>query len=108
MFIGKAKEIYSSLSIEQYYTYDVVKKADLKAYELVLEGYRQRFRSAKKETNQTHVEFARVQEQMLSRWPIISSENVNNEFQQLGQLVLIEQFKNCIHADIKTHLDEHK
>ena len=100
VFIGKAREIYSSLSIEQCHDYEVVKKAVLKAYELVPEVYRQRFRSAKKETNQTHVEFAREQEQMLDRW--LSSKNVNIEFKQLRQLVLIEQFKDCIHADIKT------
>ena len=41
---------------------------------------------------------------MLDRW--LSSKNVNQEFKHLRQLVLIEQFKNCIHAQIKTHLDE--
>ena len=45
-----------------------------------------------------------MQEQMLERW--LSSKNVNNEFKQHRQLVLIEQFKECIHADIKTHLDD--
>ena len=77
----------------------------LKAYGLVPEAYRQRFRSAKKETKQTHVEFGRVQEQMLDKW--LSSKNtVNNEFKQPRQLVLIEQFKNYVHAGIKTHLDK--
>ena len=104
VFIEKAREIYSSLSIEQCQNYDVVKKAVLKAYELVPEAYRQKFRSAKKESNQTHVEFARVQEQMFDRW--LSSKNVNEDFKQLRQLVLIEQFEECIHANIKTHLDE--
>ena len=104
VFVGKAREIYSSLSTEQCQNYDAVKKAVLKAYELVPEDYRQKFRSAKKESNQTHVEFARVQEQMLDRW--LSSKNVNEDFKQLRQLVLIEQFKECIHANIKTHLDE--
>ena len=104
VFVGKAREMYSSLSVEQYQKYDVVKKAVLKAYELVPEAYRQKFRSAKKESNQTHVEFARVQEQMFDRW--LSSKNVNEDFKQLRQLVLIEQFKECIHANIKTHLDE--
>ena len=79
VFIGKAREIYSSLSLEQCSNYDVVKKAVLKAYELVPEAYRQKFRNAKKESNQTHVEFARVQEQMLDRW--LSSKNVNENFQ---------------------------
>ena len=104
VFIGKAREIYSSLSIKQCQNYDAVKKAVLKAYELVPEAYRQKFRSAKKESNQTHVEFAGVQEQMFDRW--LSSKNVNEDFKQLRQLVLIEQFKECIHANIKTHLDE--
>ena len=88
VFIGKAREIYSSLSIEQCQSYDAVKKAVLKAYELVPEAYRQKFRSAKKESNQTHVEFARVQEQMFDRR--LSSKNVNEDFKQLRQLVLIE------------------
>ena len=104
VFNGKAREIYSSLSIQQCQNYDAVKKAVLKAYELVPEAYRQKFRSAKKESNQTYVEFARVQEQMFDRW--LSSKNVNEDFRQLRQLVLIEQFKECIHASIKTHLDE--
>ena len=71
VFVGKAREIYSSLSIEQCKNYDAVNKAVLKAYELVQETYRQKFRSAKKESNQTHVEFARVQEQMFDRWLFI-------------------------------------
>ena len=96
MFIGKAREIYSFLSIEQCQNYDTVKKAVLKAYELVPEAYRQKFRSAKKESNQTHVEFAmfaRVQEQPFDRW--LSSKNVNEDFKQLRQLVLIELFKSA-------------
>ena len=104
VFVGKAREIYPCLSFEQCQNYDAVKKAVLKAYELVPEAYRQKFRSAKKESNQTHVEFARVQEQMFDRW--LSSKNVNEDFKQLRQLVLIEQFKECIQANIKTHLDE--
>ena len=105
VFIGKARQIYSSLSIQQcHINYDAVKKAVLKAYELVPVAYRQKFRNAKKESNQTHVEFARVQEQMFDRW--LSSKNANEDFRQLRQLVLIEQFKECIHANIKTHLDE--
>ena len=78
VFIGKGREIYSSPAIEQCQSYDAVKKAVLKAYELVPEGYQQKFRSAKKVSNQTHVEFARVQEQMFDRW--LSSKNVNEDF----------------------------
>ena len=41
VFVGKAREIYSSLSLEQCQHYDTVKKAVLKAYKLVPEAYRQ-------------------------------------------------------------------
>ena len=37
---GKAREVYSALSVEQSSQYDAVKSAILKAYELVPEAYR--------------------------------------------------------------------
>ena len=54
--IGKAREIYTQLSLEQSSDYDKVKELILKAYELVPEAYRQKFRDCRKEPNQTHVE----------------------------------------------------
>ena len=56
--VGKAQKVCSTLSLEDSLQYDVVKKAILRAYELVPEAYRQRFRSHRKTTNQTFVEFA--------------------------------------------------
>ena len=103
-FIGKAREIYVTLSVDQCRDYDFLKQSILKAYELVPEAYRQKFRSARKQSDQTHVEFARVKEQMFDRW--LCSKDVKQDFTQLRQLVLIEEFKRCVHADIKTHLDE--
>ena len=63
--IGKAREIYTQLSLEQSSDYDKVKELILKAYELVPEAYRQKFRDCRKEPNQAHVEFARTKEQLL-------------------------------------------
>ena len=60
--IGKAREIYTQLSLEQSSEYDKVKELILKAYELVPEAYRQKFRDCRKEPNQTHVEFARTKD----------------------------------------------
>ena len=62
--IGKAREIYTQLSLEQSSDYDKVKELILKAYELVPEAYRQKFRHCRKENDQTHVEFARTKEQL--------------------------------------------
>ena len=43
--VGKARAVYSALSIEESGQYEVVKMNILKAYELVPEAYRQRFRN---------------------------------------------------------------
>ena len=54
--IGKARKIYTQLSLEQSSDYDKVKELILKAYE----AYRQKFRNCRKENDQTHVEFAKT------------------------------------------------
>lgn len=54
-FIGKAREIYGALSLHQSSDYDIIKENVLKAYELVPEAYRQKFRNYKKFNEQTHV-----------------------------------------------------
>ena len=59
VLVGKAQEIYGSLSVEQSFNYEHVKEAILKAYELVPEAYRQKFRNYLKYDSKTHVEFAR-------------------------------------------------
>ena len=62
--IGKAREIYTQLSIEQSSDYDKVKERFLKAYVLVPEAYMYKVRNCRKENDQTHVEFARTKEQL--------------------------------------------
>ena len=75
--IGKAREIYTQLSLEQSSNYDKVKELILKGYELVPEAYRQKFRDCRKEHDQTHVEFARTKEQLFDRW--CSSKKVGSD-----------------------------
>ena len=65
VLIGKAREIYIQLGVEQSHHYENVKELILKGYELVPETYRQKFRNCKKDSNQTHVEFARNKDQLL-------------------------------------------
>ena len=54
VLIGKAREIYIQLGVEQNHHYETVKELILKGYELVPEAYRQKFRNCKKDSNQTH------------------------------------------------------
>ena len=104
VIIGKAREIYTQLTVEQSSSYDTVKELILKAYELVPEAYRQKFRNCKKENEQTHVEFARTKEQLFDRW--CSSKKIGSDHEKLRQLMLVEEFKRCINSDIKSFLDE--
>ena len=102
--IGKAREIYTQLSLEQSSDYDKIKELILKAYELVPEAYRQKFRNCRKENDQTHVEFARTKEQLFDRW--CSSKKIGSDYPKLRQLMLVEEFKRCINSDVKFFLDE--
>ena len=104
VIIGKAREIYTQLTVEQSSSYDTVKELILKAYELVPEAYRQKFRNCKKENEQTYVEFARTKEQLFDRW--CSSKKIGSNLEKLRQLMLVEEFKRCINSDIKSFLDE--
>lgn len=65
---GKAQEVSSALPLEQSLDYDVVKASVLRAYELVPEAYRQKFRSHAKTAKQTYVEFAREKRTLFEKW----------------------------------------
>ena len=75
VLMGKAREIYSALLVDQSFNYLLVKEVVFKAYKLVPEAYWQKFRKTTKEENQTYVEFARMKEILFDRWCI--SQNVN-------------------------------
>ena len=106
VLVGKAQEIYGSLSVEQSSNYEHVKEAILKAYELVPEAYRQKFRNYLKYDSKTHVEFAREKENFFNRW--CHSKEIGQDFKKLKQLVLLEEFKDKVRPDIRSHLDEQK
>ena len=106
VLVGKAQEIYGSLSVEQSSKYEHVKEAILKAYELVPEAYRQKFRNYLKYDSKTHVEFAREKENLFNRW--CHSKEVDQDFEKLKQMVLLEEFKDKVWPYIRSHLDEQK
>ena len=106
VLVGKAQEIYGSLPVEQSSNYEHVKEAILKAYELVPEAYRQKFRNYLKYDSKTHVEFAREKENLFNRW--CHSKEIGQDFKKLKQMILLEEFKDKVRPDIRSHLDEQK
>lgn len=103
--IGKAQVAYASLGVEDSLDFDKVKASVLRAYELVPEAYRQKFRKLRKNQNQTYAEFVREKEILFDRW--CTSQNVK-DFAQLKQLIMLEEFKNCLPEKVTTYLNEHK
>jgi len=104
--VGKARDVYTALSVDQSADYDTVKRHILKAYELVPEAYRQKFRTIQKVDTETFVEFAREKETAFDRW--CTSKEVNRDFDRLRQLILMEEFKSCLPVEIRTYLDEQR
>lgn len=102
---GKAQEAYAVLSIDESADYKVVKDAILKAYELVPEAYRQRFRHHSKPSDQTYIEFAPEKEMLFDRW--CRSQKAESR-EQIRQLILVEEFKNCLPASLSTYINEQK
>lgn len=96
----------SSLSLEESLQYEVLKESVLRAYELVPEAYRQKFRSHKKTSGQTFVEFAREKGALFDKW--CAANEVKDSFESLRQLVLLEDFKSALPEKMVMFLNEQK
>ena len=94
------------MSVSDSLNYDKLKAKVLKAYELVPEAYRQKFRSCSKSESMSYVEFAHEKEQLFDKW--VTSKGIGEEYGKLRELLLVEEFKRHIHKDIQTHLNEAK
>ena len=102
---GKAQEVCAFLSTEDSLVYETVKSAILRAYELVPEAYRQRFRSLRKTVNQNFIDFAREKEILFDRW---CASCKAKDFTLLRDLMLVEEFKNCVTERTVIYLNERK
>jgi len=103
--VGKAQEACAALSIEDSLSYTQVKQAILRTYELVPEAYRQRFHSLKEAPSQTFVEFAKEKVMLFDRWCVASKAT---DFSSLRELILLEEFRNCVPEQIMVYLNEQK
>ena len=74
----KAHKIYSALPIDRSVQYGKVRKAILKAYQLVCEACRQKLRNARKQDGQTYEGFTKENEDC---W--CTAKQVDNDFHKL-------------------------
>ena len=95
-----------SLYTESCTDYDLVKAAVLKSFELVPEAYRQKFRTQRKTENQSYVEFLQEKENALDKW--CDSKRIDGDAEKLRQLILAEEFLNCVPEEVRVHLSERR
>lgn len=100
---GKAQSAFLALSEVQSLDYEVVKREILKAYELVPEVYRCKFRKTRKTPNQTYIEYAREKKDLFEQW--LRSKNVT-DFEHLTELILLEEFRESIFEDVSAYILE--
>ncbi|XP_068213909.1 uncharacterized protein [Palaemon carinicauda] len=103
--VGKAQRVYNNLSDDLSADYDTVKSIVLKAYDLVPEAYRQKFRNLRKYLDVTYIEFSRKKGQF--RDDRLKSKGVDN-FVKLKELFLVEEFKRNVSRELRIHLEELK
>ena len=52
------------------------------------------------------MKFGREKERLLDRW--CASEEIRKDYERLRQMILLEEFKNCVHPAIKNYIAEQK
>ena len=87
--MGRSRRTYLSLSGSSAQDYDSVKSAVLRAHALVPDAYRCKFRELKKNPDVSHLEFARLTREALTRW--LRATNVQS-YEGLVELFLLEKF----------------
>ena len=99
-FVGKATEVFTSLSATDMLDYNLVKRNILDAYHVTAEKLRQSFRSITKRFDETYLEFADRKIRAFDKW--LRAKDIT-DFNGLRQLFLIEDFFNNTPNEIKMY-----
>ena len=104
LLTGKALEVYSRMADEQAEDYDRVKEEILRRYDFTEDGYRDRFRTAKPEEDETPDQFIVRLECYLDKW--IELSKTENDALAIKKLFVKEQFIYAVPKDVAIHLQE--
>ena len=99
--VGKAAIAYNNLDRNE--DYEHVKETILAAYSITVEGYRQAFRRMNKSSNITYNEFASDKLRAFDKWIKVAEVD---SFDQLRNLVLLEEFKRKIPNNVMLHIED--
>ena len=96
-------ETFSRLDPAESEKYDLVKRAILKRYELTAEAYRQKFRSSKRQSDETFTEWSVRSAHLLDRW--LEMLNITS-FEKLKEALVTEQLLESCPGNLRTWLRE--
>lgn len=106
LLTGKALEAYSRLSDGESGKYDKIKEAILKRYELTSEAYREKFRQARQQSDESFKDYQVRTEKYLSHW--CEREDIHGQYNSLYDLVLREQLLKFCDKDLQVWVHEHR
>lgn len=101
LLTGKAMAAYAGLGVEQASSYDDVKAAILRRYEINEETHRVRFRRDKKTGGETYREWMDRLQDHFRRW-------IKNQTMPLEDVMVMEQFLQGVPEDLRVWLKEKK
>ena len=97
-------DIYSGLLDEQARDYDKLQKALLQRYDFTEQGYRERFRGAKPEGQESPCQFIVRISNYFDKWVELASGDKTVE--GVSELMVREQFTNSCPKDVSVFLKE--
>ena len=101
---GRALDVYSGLSDEAALDYDRLQRALLQRYDFTEQGYRERFRGAKPEGQESPSQFIVRIRNYFSKW--VDLAGVEKSFEGVSELMVKEQFTNSCSKDVSVFLKE--
>uniref|UniRef100_A0ABM5GF04 Uncharacterized protein isoform X2 n=1 Tax=Pogona vitticeps TaxID=103695 RepID=A0ABM5GF04_9SAUR len=102
---GKMAEIYADMPVELSKDYSEFKKLVFLRFDINSEHLRQKFRKLTKKSDETFTQLGYNLERCLDRW--LEQENVQT-FQQLKNIVGLEQFYSLLRGELKYLVQERK
>ena len=100
---GRAQKAYTALPSAEANDYEQLKKAILKRYDINEETYRQRFRSTRKKSDESHRELVVRLQDLRQKWM-----QKYSTVEQIGDVIVMEQFLNSLTPDLRVWIRERK
>ena len=102
----KALQVYTRMPVEEALSYDKLKAALLKRFQMTKDGYRLKFRTCRPEKGETRTQFVTRLSSYLDHWVHLSESH--KTYEGIIDLLMREQFVQSCNKDMVVFLKEHE